>query len=814
MKKQVQFLWKVNGDFSPQDLQKVFLAGHPSDTAQRQQLMEEILSLFDCAVFWHEDIGPLEAIDSADLDWNLRGMKLFVVVVTSNFLREENPARSYEYRFAVENHIPVLPIAMEPGLEETFAQQMEQVGPGYGKIQLLRHEETSRTEIPYRQKLFRDLSSILVPDQTIQKIRNAFSGQIFLSYRKKDRQYANELIRRIHSIPAFQQVAIWYDEFLSSGEVWSDQIFDALRASDLFLLMVTPAMSEPGNYVIREEYPTAVKQGIDILPVREAAGSYTPEQLQTLQTLFPGLKRLIDGEDVSELEQELQKLASPKKLSKTKQYLIGLAFLNGIGVEKDPEKACVLLLAAAQSGLPQAMNKAAEMYWNGDGVAQDYHTAIQWRKNLVNWYQQASADGKAYSARKRQEQLQALTALCEDLCELGMYRDALFYAQQLADTAEQLTGESRSAETAAAYDQLGRILSLLGSYQEAAQLYKKLCLSAKIRYEEASRKLRAFLHTPGCTAANARRKLAVLKNELYILSLGYERLGSALYEMWDLEAAETSFRNALQIRETLYDQQQTRETAEGVAFLQTALGSLMLRKNDPAAAAEWYSKTAVLWQRARQSADGIPERRAYGEALLGWGKALLLQQEMDDAETISQKALRLFQEQAERYRTLECIRSYSAALNLCGRIAEAKADYPAASRYYTVSLECRRDLLKHFTSNGGIYDCALSRMLLAQVEYLQGLNRPAKQGYDEVLQMLRPLLPKDQNQSWHLLFSQAAFERFQLDTFSGEPYLQDAIRAEAWLAEHMPGEAARTEHRNLQERYTRVHRRCYPTTRS
>ena len=57
MKKQVQFLWKVNGDFSPQDLQKVFLAGHPSDTAQRQQLMEEILSLFDCAVFWHEDIG-------------------------------------------------------------------------------------------------------------------------------------------------------------------------------------------------------------------------------------------------------------------------------------------------------------------------------------------------------------------------------------------------------------------------------------------------------------------------------------------------------------------------------------------------------------------------------------------------------------------------------------------------------------------------------------------------------------------------------------------------------------------------------------
>ena len=51
MKRSVKFLWKVNGDFSPQGLQKVFLVGHPADTAQRKQITEEILLLFDCAVF-------------------------------------------------------------------------------------------------------------------------------------------------------------------------------------------------------------------------------------------------------------------------------------------------------------------------------------------------------------------------------------------------------------------------------------------------------------------------------------------------------------------------------------------------------------------------------------------------------------------------------------------------------------------------------------------------------------------------------------------------------------------------------------------
>ena len=43
--------------------------------------------------------------------------------------------------------------------------------------------------------------------------RHAFDAYIFLSYRKKDRRYANELMRLIHNNPECRDIAIWFDEF-------------------------------------------------------------------------------------------------------------------------------------------------------------------------------------------------------------------------------------------------------------------------------------------------------------------------------------------------------------------------------------------------------------------------------------------------------------------------------------------------------------------------------------------------------------------------------------------------------------------------
>lgn len=41
---------------------------------------------------------------------------------------------------------------------------------------------------------------------------------VFLSYRKKDRKHAKELMRLIHANRFCLDIAIWYDGFLAAGE--------------------------------------------------------------------------------------------------------------------------------------------------------------------------------------------------------------------------------------------------------------------------------------------------------------------------------------------------------------------------------------------------------------------------------------------------------------------------------------------------------------------------------------------------------------------------------------------------------------------
>lgn len=83
----------------------------------------------------------------------------------------------YSYGFAMEHHIPGLPIAVESGLEEYFAVEMNRIHDGYGVIQLLRSEVTDRTEISYYQKLVRDLEAILLENEEVERMRQAFSGK-------------------------------------------------------------------------------------------------------------------------------------------------------------------------------------------------------------------------------------------------------------------------------------------------------------------------------------------------------------------------------------------------------------------------------------------------------------------------------------------------------------------------------------------------------------------------------------------------------------------------------------------------------------
>ncbi len=61
-------------------------------------------------------------------------------------------------------------------------------------------------------------------------------------------------------------------------------------------------------------------------------------------------------------------------------YQIGLAYLNGIQVEIDPQMAEKLLRQAAEGGYEPAMDKLTEMYTYGDGVERSWEKAILWKR--------------------------------------------------------------------------------------------------------------------------------------------------------------------------------------------------------------------------------------------------------------------------------------------------------------------------------------------------------------------------------------------------------------------------------------------------
>ena len=379
---------KTKGNASPQGKPRVYFSCHPDDfKLYFETLCGDIFKTQDCAIYYESEWDV--PADPEELEGLLSQMQLFVVPITSRFLFRECRAKFMEYGFAMEHHIPIIPILVEGSLDgagndlglsagapvmpsfggrhnyEEIVKRLNRVKSGYGDIQFLDRASTDPTEIPYAEKLEKILSSILIGDKLAERVRAAFDAQIFLSYRKKDRKHAQELMHLIHRIPFCRDVAIWYDEFLTPGEAWNDNIAKAMAQSALVALIVTPRLTEPGNFIIQHDYPDAMMLGKTLIPMK-----LLPTDEEAMRRLLPGLGDIVDARDevalAEALKSALRDIALRSNETPEHEYLIGLAYLNGINVECDPERALCLIINAAERGFPEAMEKLAEMRRNGE----------------------------------------------------------------------------------------------------------------------------------------------------------------------------------------------------------------------------------------------------------------------------------------------------------------------------------------------------------------------------------------------------------------------------------------------------------------
>ena len=213
----LNFKTKLNSH--PQGKPKVYFSCHEDDFIYFDDICKDIFEYSDCAIWYFNNELKFTDSEFNEEEYfdSLKKMQLFVMPITTKLLTTKNRAIDIEFKFALDNHIPVLPLMKETGLEELFNKVC-------GDLQFLDKRKKDNTGIKYQDKLKNHLSSVLVGDELASKIRAAFDAYVFLSYRKKDRKHAEELMKLIHKDPLCRDIAIWYDEFLVPGENFNDSI--------------------------------------------------------------------------------------------------------------------------------------------------------------------------------------------------------------------------------------------------------------------------------------------------------------------------------------------------------------------------------------------------------------------------------------------------------------------------------------------------------------------------------------------------------------------------------------------------------------
>ena len=685
-----QLQYKTRGNSSPQGKPRVYFCCHPNDFALYfDKISDEILTVQNCAVWYAKD---LDAARDAEFLNDLAQMQLFVMPVTSDLLYMPNHAIDTEFSFAIKHHIPVLPLIQESNLEDVFNQKC-------GNMHFLDVNAQDATAIPYKEKLKSFLDSVLIGDDMAQKIRDAFDAYIFLSYRKKDRKYAKELMQLIHKNDFCRDIAIWYDEFLTPGENFNDAIKHALDKSDLFIMTVTPNLVSEQNYVMTIEYPMARKAGKHIIPAEMVKTDH-----DALHQKFEQLPAPTYARNHTELSQSLLKSIQALAIrendaSPEHNFFIGLAYLGGVDVEVDHERALALITSSAEAGLPQAITKLIKMYENGEGVERNYHKAVAWREKEIS---QAEKD---YNNDRNEKTLDnlfwAVTECAEAYTKLGqasLAREKYKKAHSFLECSGFVeTSNKLLRNLATSYYNLGDMnYGELNYYENRKICYQKaLALLEQLHAASPSDKsledlarIYTSIGIPGLSGADAptyREKAIAIAEELVqksgsvnakeLLLHAYQYHGILLKisGKQNLPLAKSYYSKSLTLAEELYRETRTLREQRNLADCYGLVAGIHQEEGNMDAALELMEKSQEIREELAQKTQSITDFNNLAHAyvvmgthyekigdndlsLLFYGKAHVIRMELakqTDSVQLMDDLARSWSTLADHYRTAE-----------------------------------------------------------------------------------------------------------------------------------------------------------------
>jgi len=452
------FQRRARGEQISNQAQMVFLCFDLKNLADKDKLINDLQDMkygTDCVASWLEI--PDVNVDEETLREELRKTQVLVLWVTVELLQAISTKRLPKaLKIAREMNRPVLPIASDGSLFPYFTKVVDAI------------HGISMSDPEYPDKLKAQLENLLATEELINEVdQKAFTARIFLSYRKVDINYAHEFMVKFHDLSGFEAISIWYDNFLTAGRVFSDEIKQSILKSNAFALLVTKNLLEKNdsgkkNYVVSTEYPFARKNKKRIVPVE----AEEPDR-RKLKKLFRNIDTTVrvDAADAlsAAFKRTLDETAFAGKTSTERAYLLGVAYLRGIGVEKDTDRALRLLEDASKAhGLPAiyACWQLADIYENGMGVPVDYTKALALREKYAQMCEEDYRDGKLIA--------DAYCKIAGVYHNLGEYQNSVDWQTRAIDALSK--SEDKSDEDfARLYNNITGYLMRLGKYEEALE---------------------------------------------------------------------------------------------------------------------------------------------------------------------------------------------------------------------------------------------------------------------------------------------------------------------------------------------------------
>ena len=742
-----KFAYRTIGNEHPQGKPRVYFACHPDDlTSFIEEYALKFLRIQTCAI-WYETEYAAD-YDRGELEAQLSEMQLIVMPVTTKLLTMPNRAMDVEFAIAQEKHIPVLPIMLEGKLDDVFTKR-------FGNLQYIDPNDSDPTRRSFDEVLETYIKAVLVGDEMAKRVRAAFDAYIFLSYRKKDRAKAQRLMRLIHKSPLCQDIAIWYDEFLTPGEDFNDLIEAMLKKSDLFAMAVTPNLVSEINYVMTTEYPAARRSGKAILPVE-----MEETDREKLEESYEAIPDPVDSEDDEALLAALQKALHTVAISENDTdpehcFLIGLAYLDGIDVEVDFERAVKLIRRAAEAGVPEAMEQLVTMYETGKGVSRDYHEGVAWRRKYVEYLRLRYEAGQGLDVLK--DYVFGLWDLGDSMHALHLLNDAMAVYQKMLDVSVKERADNRSRRwTSISYNKLGDIAEAQGRLEEAKEYHEKsleisLALVEEKETVESRRDLFVSYYKLGAIAEAQGRveeakeyykkcleiNLALAKETGTVLSrrdlsASYERLGIIAEAQGRVEEAKEYYEKCLEINFALEEETGTVLSRRDLSVCYSRLGNIARAQGRLGEAKEYYEKCLEIRLALEEETGTVKSRRDLSISYDRLGNIARAQGRLGEAKEYYEKYLEIQLALEDETGTVKSRRDLSTGYNKLGDIAEAQGRLEDAREYYEKGLEISLALEKETGTVQSRRNLSISYEKLGNVAKAQGRLGEAKKYYEKI----------------------------------------------------------------------------------